>query len=122
MDFLESELAKLRSRHASIFSVVHKTNRVYQLVLFLSTIFCVFDTIFCFYAVFNRIIAWMQFRSGKSQLEAVLNLIWGSLLMINLAHLAWHCEQAVKEVNIIVFHSTKNPFILFVFPGNENKR
>lgn len=114
-----SELSKLRSQHQLLCYAIQKISSAYQLVIFISTAYYIFEVTFSLYNTSQVII--LSLRQLNTQNHFILfnaNMSWALLLVYNFSHLAWQCENLATEV---VPKITKLLYILKLLNSIEQK-
>jgi hypothetical protein len=94
-----SELSKQRTQHEFLCNTIRKISSAYQLVLFISTTFYIFEVTYSMYNTIQLIISPpSQWDTLQIFIVINANLIWAVFLVYNLSYLAWQCEKLATEV------------------------
>jgi hypothetical protein len=94
-----SELGNLRAQHEFLCSALENISNAFQLVIFISTAFYIFEVTFSIYATLQVIISSLRdWNIQRIVIGVTANFSWALLLVYNFSQLAWQCEQLAIEV------------------------
>jgi hypothetical protein len=91
-------LPDLRMLHALLCAIQEETNQIYQLPLFLTTSFIIYDSIYGGYIVAICYLALLKSWDTSFVSHVVSNILWIVGANCVIARYIWQCEKASKEV------------------------